>query len=204
MQTKGTGPSLLNRPTNSKLGVQSPPPAQVKVTSETPVTDMAFELKMRHTTNNFYSEQEDVLSNEKLLLSEKTQVLLDEIATMAKLERELEGKIETVSNLLEREQNLSNQYSSNIAATKESIASGEVYIRNMKTKLDNMENEKKKRDEEIAERHKDLTSEVLKTKGILKNLQESIEELQEERDDLWNRWQAKIEIQRQSDAESSP
>lgn len=167
------------------------------------MTDVAFELKMRHTTNNFYSEQEECLAAEKLALSEKTQVLRDEIAAMAKLELELETKIMTVANLLEREQALSDQYSANIVSTKEAIASGRVYIKNMRDKIDNMEDEKRRQDYEIAERHKEISIEVEEARKTLAELQESIEEIQEERDDLWNRWQAKLEIQKHSDLESS-
>lgn len=166
------------------------------------VFDTEFELKMQNTVNNFYTEQENVLKKEYLALSEKTQALNDDILAMKKQIDDIKIKTNTVESILEREQKLTDQYSSKIGIQKESIASARKYIENLKARRARVEDDKRAKDMELAETHKHMISSIQASRSKLADLQTVIERTQEERDELWSRFQAKATVQRQSDVES--
>lgn len=166
------------------------------------VFDTEFELKMQNTVNNFYAEQESALKKEHLAISEKTQALNDDILAMKKQIDDIKIKTNTVESILEREQELTDQYSSKIGIHKESIASARKYIENLKSRRARVEDDKRAKDMELAETHKHMISSIQASRSKLADLQTVIERTQEERDELWSRFQAKATVQRQSDVES--
>lgn len=166
------------------------------------VQDSELDLKLATTLTDFTREQEHNLKNEKLALSEKTQVLEDEIASMAKLREELQKKISTVLEIFEREQKLSDEFAEKATSTKESIDAASRYIENLKHRLDEVDGARRTVETQVRMKHLELADEICKLENEKKMLRTELDEAIEERDDLMGRWQAKIEIQKQSDIES--
>ena len=167
------------------------------------VIDEELELKMMTTLSDFHSDQESSLKAEKLAVSEKTQVLINEISEMNKIQVDLKQKITTVLEILEREQALSNEFAENTGKTREAIESGQRYIENLRERLSAVEYSRQAIIDQQRANHREILAQIESLATTKKAMREALDEAVEERDDLMGRWQAKLEIQKQSDIEST-
>lgn len=151
---------------------------------------------------NFYAEQEQSLKIELLELHDSIRHLQDDIFAMHKEVDRLKISTDTVESILDRERCLTDQYSAKIGNEKEAISSAKRYIDNLNDRLIRIDVDKRERNREIAQKHKGLIAAIEAEKAKLAEVQLEIEETQEERDDLWGKFQAKAAIQRQSELES--
>lgn len=166
------------------------------------VADAELQLKLAGVIEEFAQEQEAALRAETLLIAEKTQVLEDEILAMQKLKVELQGKIATVEEIFAREQALSEEFTAKAASTKEAMRAASMYIDNLRNRLASATEAKLAVEQQRRMHRAETDNAVHELRMEISKLKQIVEEEVEERDELLGRWQAKVEIHRQSELES--
>lgn len=192
--------------TSSLLGKQitrQPSSPQAFTLKPAEIADLYVDSKIDAAMQAFQRDQETALENERLALATKSQIIEAEIVAMQKLAVELKAKAATVQAILEREQQLSDEFAENAAKTREAIESGNRYVEHLRHRLATAEQARLQTEDNRRLAHRDLGAEIEAMIRDRNSLRNDLDEAVEERDDLVARWQAKMEVQRQSDLESS-
>lgn len=168
----------------------------------TVAVDAVIDMNMRTLAVDYYSEQYESLTAEVLDMSVRHQSLIDDICSMKAQAADIDAKISTVDNILTREQSLIATYMDKIAVHREAVGSAEMYIRNIRQRIANIDVDRRAKDCEYTDKHRSTTAAIGDLREQLAIVRTEMEESQEERDDLMGKLQAKVAIQRQMDIES--
>ena len=198
MQNPSSGglPSLLSPFHPGGPNIETPP------RPVNPVPDPILDNYITESMNTFLEEQEAQLATERDDLERKSSVLQREVEEMTKLQSEKQKSIENMSGMLQREQDTVAKYTEEIAGIKEEIVSAKMYLQNLELKLERIHERRVQEEEQARMRNQEVCKEIEKLTEGLKLIQETVDELAEEKEELSYKLQAKEEIQRQSDMES--
>lgn len=170
--------------------------------TEATVVDTVVESRVASALADFGKEQESSLRTERNSIEEKTKALESDIGEMKVMQAQLTVKLATLDDLLNREQSLSDEFADKAARNKEAIEAATHYLVNLRDRLATSEAARLEVLDQQRMRHKEAAEEVRRLAVQSRALREALDEAVEERDDLAAKWQAKMEIQRQSDVES--